>query len=133
MSDVDINRIVLVGHSFGGSLGLLVAERDTGIKAAVVFAAAGYSWSRSPMLTKRLKEAVTNIKVPIMLIHDQNDYSTAPINLLDSLKNKLNKPHILKIYPKSGNLLSDGQNLVFQGIPTRKADVIKFLNESLKH
>jgi dienelactone hydrolase len=42
-NDVDKNRIVVVGHSFGGSLALLVAEHEPNLKAVIVFSAAGYS------------------------------------------------------------------------------------------
>ncbi len=46
--DVDRTRIVVVGHSFGGSLTVLMSEREPSLRAAVVFSAAGYSWDRSP-------------------------------------------------------------------------------------
>src|SRR6202790_4282554 len=67
--DVDTHRMVIMGHSFGGSLSLLVAERDSGLKAVVIFAGAGYSWNLSPLLRNRLFSAVKNIRAPIMLIH----------------------------------------------------------------
>ena len=133
LSSVDKNRIVVMGHSFGGSLALLVAEKDPSLKAVIVFAEAGYSWNLSPQLRARLIMAVKNIKAPIMIIHAQNDYSITPGYTLDSLMTKLNKPHLLKIYPKFGNSLSDGHNLVFQSIPTWEADVFKFLDESFRH
>jgi dienelactone hydrolase len=131
--NLDTNRMTVMGHSFGGSLALLVAESDTCLKAVVVFAVAGYSWNLSPLLRTRLINAVKNIRAPIMIIHAQNDYSTTPGITLDSLMNIFNKPHLLKIYPKVGNSLSDGHNLVFQSIPTWEADVFKFLNESFRH
>jgi dipeptidyl aminopeptidase/acylaminoacyl peptidase len=81
----------------------------------------------------RILSAVKNIKAPIMIIHAQNDYSVTPGYSLDSLMNKLNKSHILKIYPKNGNSLSDGHNLIFQRIPTWEADVLEFLNVSIRH
>lgn len=37
---VDSRRIAVVGHSFGGQLTLLAAERDTSLRAAVTFSAA---------------------------------------------------------------------------------------------
>ena len=36
--DVDTNRMAVMGHSFGGSLTLLLAEHEPGLKAVVVFA-----------------------------------------------------------------------------------------------
>gem|GEM_PF-3850031 len=41
---VDSRRIAVVGHSFGGQLTLLAAERDTSLRAAVTFSAAASSW-----------------------------------------------------------------------------------------
>jgi carboxymethylenebutenolidase len=129
--DVDTNHMSIVGHSFGGSLTLLVAEQDLRLKAAIVFSAGGYSWNLSPELRARLIMAVKNISAPIMIIHDQNDYSITPGYALDSVLNKLNKPHILKIYPKFGETPQEGHNLIFRSIATWESDVFKFLNESL--
>ena len=130
--DVDTNRMGIVGHSFGGSLALLVAEHDPRLKAVIVFSAGGYSWNLSPELRARLIMAVRNTSAPIMIIHDQNDYSTTPGYALDSVLNKLNKPHILKIYPKFGETLQEGHNMIFKSIATWEPDVFKFLNESLR-
>jgi dienelactone hydrolase len=131
--DVDTNHMSIVGHSFGGSLTLLVAEHDPRLKAAIVFSGGGYSWNLSSELRARLIMAVRNISAPIMIIHDQNDYSTTPGYALDSVLNKLNKPHILKIYPKFGETPQEGHNLIFRSIATWESDVFKFLNESLRH
>jgi dienelactone hydrolase len=130
--DVDKLRMAIAGHSFGGSLTLLVAERDPGLKAVVVFSAAGYSWNQSPLLRSRLISAVKNIKAPIMIIHAQNDYSTAPGYVLDSVMNRLNKPHSLKIYPNFGNSANEGHNMIFLSTQTWEGDVFKFLEENLK-
>lgn len=130
-NDVDTDRMAVVGHSFGGSLALLVAEHDPRLNAAIIFGEGGYSWNRSPQLRARIIMATKKINVPLMIIHAQNDYSTTPGYALDSVMNKLNKPHLLKIYPKFGETLSQGHNLIFLSIPTWEADVFKFLNENL--
>jgi dienelactone hydrolase len=75
---VDGGRIAIVGHSFGGNLTLLAAERDKTIRAAVTFAAAANSWDISAELRRRLISAVQNTKVAIMLTHAENDFSTTP-------------------------------------------------------
>jgi dienelactone hydrolase len=41
--DVDASRMACVGHSFGGSLALILAERDPGLRAIVLFGAAAGS------------------------------------------------------------------------------------------
>jgi carboxymethylenebutenolidase len=131
--DVDTKRIAIMGHSFGGSLALLVAEHEPELKAAVVFSGAGYSWDRSPQLRMRLISAVKNISMPLMIIHAQNDYSLNPGYGLDSVLNQLHKPHLLKIYPKFGNTNREAHNLVFLNTKTWEADVFKFLHESLRY
>src|SRR5215475_2871850 len=55
---VDSSRIALAGHSFGGQLTLLAAERDKSIRAAVTFAAAANSWDRSQELHQQVLNAV---------------------------------------------------------------------------
>jgi len=131
-NDVDPNRMAIVGHSFGGSLTLLVAEHDPGLRAIVIFGATGYSWDRSPELRIRLFKAVKNITAPIMIIHAQNDYSTNPGYALDSLMNELSKQHLLKIYPPYGNSPFEGHNMISLSIKTWEADVFKFLYEGLR-
>jgi len=79
---VDAKRIALVGHSFGGQLTLLAAERDNTVCAVVTFAAAAGSWERSPELRERFRGAAEKATAPIMLIQAANDYSTAPSQAL---------------------------------------------------
>ena len=55
LPDVDAKRIAVVGHSMGGSVTLVVAERDTGVRAAVTFGAAAGSW------TSRLRKKVKKV------------------------------------------------------------------------
>src|SRR5206468_10357644 len=100
---VDAKCIAIAGHSFGGQLTLLAAERDHTIRAAVTFAAAAGSWEHSPELRERLRAAADNATAPIMLIQAANDYSIAPsYSLADELE-RLHKPHLLKIYPRVGS------------------------------
>src|ERR1700726_531569 len=99
---VDSQRIAMVGHSFGGQLALLAAERDGTVRAAVTFGAAAASWGSSPEVRERLLDATRKTTVPIMLLQAANDYSTAPGKPLDGELASLNKLHVLKIYPPSG-------------------------------
>jgi len=126
--DVDSNQIIVSGHSFGGSLALLLAEHEKNLKAAVVFGAAGKSWNISPVLRDRLFKAVNNINIPVMLIYAQNDYSVSPGYAIDSVMTRLGKPHLLKIYPAFGKNQSEGHNLMFLSPETCESDVFKFLS-----
>jgi dienelactone hydrolase len=131
-SDIDRNRIALIGHSFGASLALLVAEHDSVLKAVIIFSGSLRNWNLSPLLQTRLINAVKNITCPIMIIHAQNDHSTTPGYALDSVLNHIRKPHLLKIYPKFGNTANQAHNIIFLSPQTWEADVFKFLDENLR-
>jgi dienelactone hydrolase len=126
---VDVRRIAVVGHSFGGQLALLVAERDSSIRAAVSFAAAANSWESVPEIRSRLLIAVRNTTIPIMLLQAANDFSIKPGKDMAAQLARLDKPHALKIYPPVGQTPEDGHNLVHIAIPLWEADVFKFLDE----
>jgi carboxymethylenebutenolidase len=128
---VDAKRIAVVGHSFGGQLTLLAAERDNTVRAAVTFAAAAGSWEGSPELRERLRAAVDKATVPIMLIQAANDYSTAPgQELADELRR--HKSYVLTIYPPVGRTADEGHNFLYLAIPQWEHDVLEFLEKHVK-
>jgi dipeptidyl aminopeptidase/acylaminoacyl peptidase len=129
---IDAKRVAISGHSFGGQLTLLAAERDNTLRAAVAFAAAANSWERSSELRERLLTAVNKATAPIMLIHAANDYSTAPGYALAGELECLHKPHLLKIYPPIGRTSEDGHNFLYLASPRWEDDVFKFLDEHVK-
>lgn len=99
-SDVDPRRLVVAGHSFGGSLTLASIERDPGIRAAVIFGGAAGSWDSSPPLQSRLRAAVSRAKA-----------------------------HLLKIYPPVGHNAAEGHDFVYRAVSTWEPDVFAFLDE----
>jgi dienelactone hydrolase len=129
---VDRHRIVLVGHSFGGSLTLLQAEREPDLRAVVVFSGAGYSWDRSPELRTRLLAAMAHIQAPVFFIHAANDYSIHPGKALEARLAQLGKPHRLKIYPPIGRTPEDGHSFPFLGVNIWEPDVFAFLDEHMQ-
>jgi dienelactone hydrolase len=129
---IDAKRIAIVGHSFGGQVTLLAAERDNTVRAAVTFAAAAGSWERSPELRERLRTAVEKTTAPIMLIQAANDYSTAPSQGLSDELRGLHKSYVLKIYPAIGQTSENGHNFLYLAIPQWEHDVFKFLDEHVK-
>jgi dipeptidyl aminopeptidase/acylaminoacyl peptidase len=124
--------LAIVGHSFGGQLTFLAAERDNTIRAAVTVSAAAGSWERSPELRERLLTAVDKSTAPIMLIQAANDYSTAPSYALSEELERLHKPHLLKIYPPVGQTSEDGHNFLYLVISQWEPDVFGFLDEHVK-
>ena len=129
---IDSHRVALAGHSFGGQLTLLAAERDPTIRAVVSFAGAAGSWGRSPALRERLVSAISKTNAAIMLIQAENDYSTAPARALADELERLHKIHVLKIYPKVGLDSDDGHNMLYEDIPAWEDDVFKFLDQYVK-
>jgi|ERR1700730_1800732 carboxymethylenebutenolidase len=126
---IDVHRIAVAGHSFGGQLTLLAAGRDTSLRAAVTFAAAANSWERSPELRELLFASVRKSSAPIMLTHASNDYNTAPGRDLAAELERLRKPHLLKIYPPVGQPPDGGHNALYEAMPLWEDDVFKFLDE----
>jgi carboxymethylenebutenolidase len=132
LPEVDSQRVAVAGHSFGGSLTLLLAERDSTLAAAVDFAGAAASWEPSPELRARLLTAVGATTVPIFFIHAANDYSLAPGKALAAEMARLGKPHRIKIFPPFGTTASQGHNLVDLSPVTWERDVFAFLDEHMR-
>ena len=132
MPGVDARRLAIAGHSFGGQLSLLAAERDNDLRAAVTFGAAAASWEGSPEIRERMLTAVRKTSVPLMLVHAANDYSTAPGQALAAELDRLKKPHVLKIYPPFGQTADDGHNIVYTDTGQWEDDVFKFLDERVR-
>jgi dienelactone hydrolase len=128
LPDVDARRVAIVGHSFGGSLSLLMTEREPTLRAAIVFSAAGYSWDRSPELRARLLDAARRTVVPLFFLHAENDYSTNSGKSLDAELGKLGKRHRLKIYPPVGRTPDEGHDFPLNSVAAWERDVFAFLD-----
>lgn len=129
---VDAGNVALVGHSFGGSLTLLMAEREPKLRAIVVFSAAGYSFDRSSDLRMRLLTAVDHIAAPVFFIHAENDYSLSSGKVLDARRALIGKPHRLKIYPPIGDTADEGHDFLHLGVNIWEPDVFAFLDEHMR-
>jgi dienelactone hydrolase len=130
--EVDARRVAVAGHSFGGSLTLMLAERDTSVRAALVFGGAAGSWDGSPPLRARLETAVRKTTVPVFLIYAANDYTTAPATVLATELERAGKPHRMRIYPPSGRTPAEGHDFVYREVPTWEPDVFAFLDQHLR-
>ena len=132
LPEVDARQVAIVGCSFGGSLTLIQAEREPGLKALVIFSGAGYSWDRSGELRARLLAAAAKIRAPAFFIHAANDYSVNPGKALDARLRQLGKPHQLKIYPPIGRTPDDGHDFPLLGVSIWEPDVFAFLDHYLR-
>ena len=129
LPDVDSRRIAVVGHSFGGSLTLLLAERDKMVRAVVLFSAAGESFDRSPQLRKRLMTAVDNMTAAAFFLNARNDYSLSAARALTAELTRLGKPALSKVYPSVGQTAWEGHQFVHLAISTWEPDVFAFLDQ----
>ena len=129
---VDARDVATVGHSFGGSLAVLLAEREPNLRAVVVFSGAGYSFDRSPELRARLLTAIDRIAAPVFFIHAENDFSLSSGKTLDARRERIGKPHRLKIYPPIGHTVDDGHDFLHLGVSTWEPDVFEFLDENMR-
>ena len=129
---VDGRRTAAVGHSFGGSLSLLVAERDSALAAVVNFAGAAGSWAASKDMRTRLLSAVGDIGAPVMFVYAANDFSVEPGRALAAEMKRRSKPHELLLLPALGKSPDDGHALVYKGVRTWEGAVFDFLDTHLK-
>lgn len=133
LPDVDNQRLAVVGHSFGGSLSLLVAEQDKSLAAVVNFAGAAGSWKGSADLRERLVAAVSRLTAPVLFVYAANDFSVAPGKVLDAEMAHSSTVHRLNLFPPFGKTADDGHGFVYLGIANWERDVFAFLDEYVKH
>ena len=129
---IDPRRVALVGHSFGGSLAIMLAARDTAVRASVLFGTAANSWNGSPDLQRRLRAEIARTRSPVFFIHAANDYSTAPGQWLSAELKRLGKSHRLEIYPSFGTTVAQGHDLIFLGKSVWESAVIAFLDQHVR-
>lgn len=131
VEDVDASRVSLVGHSLGGQLTLLAAARDGTVRAAVTFAAAAGSWSRSEQIRRDLQDAVKRARCPIMLVQWANDYSTEPSTQLGAVRDRAGPPPVVVLYPAVGSTPEDGHGGLYLAVPQWEPDVFRFLEQAV--
>ena len=119
---IDTTRIVVGGHSFGGQLALVTAEREPSVRAVIVAAGAAQAWNRSTKIQARLIHAVGAIKAPIYLGYAEDD-NVAAGRALGAELTRLKKPHVLAIYPTGGH------GFIFNGDHPSDAEMFRFLSE----
>jgi dienelactone hydrolase len=129
---VDVRNVAVIGDSFGGSLTVLLAEREPNLRAVVIFSGAGYSFDRSPELRARLLAAIDHVAAPVFFIHAENDYSLSSGKALDARREHIGKPHRLKIYPPIGRTVDDGHGFLYLGVNIWEPDVFAFLDENMR-
>jgi dienelactone hydrolase len=128
---VNRSRVGVVGHSFGGSLALLIAARDSAIKATVDFAGGAGSWNNSN-LRNTLITAVNQLKSPVLFVFASNDYSVEPGRVLAAELAQKGKVHQLKIFPPFGKTAAEGHQFVYSAVDKWDSVVFPFLDQHMK-
>jgi carboxymethylenebutenolidase len=82
MTEVDADRVAVMGSSYGGINSLLAAARDGGVRACVSFAAAAMSWEPVPGLRRFLVDHAGAIRCPVLLLQAENDFDLRPSEVL---------------------------------------------------
>lgn len=128
---VDPSRVAVVGHSFGASLTLLLADRDSTVRAVVAFAPAGLSWNRSPELRARLTTAVERMPMHALFLHARNDYSIDGGIELAAAMRRQGRPGRVTIYPAVGRTPDDGHDFIHLQVQDWEPEVFAFLDSLL--
>ena len=128
---IDSDRIIVAGHSFGGSLTLLAAAREPMLRAAVTFGAAAFSWPRSAELRRVLRDAVSRARCPILLVQWSNDFSTEPSTELGGETRPAGPPRRALLYPPIGSTPEEGHSGLYLAMGQWEPDVFQFLEQAL--
>jgi carboxymethylenebutenolidase len=125
---IDPTRVAVAGCSYGGIVSLFAAERGDGIQAVVDFAGGAMSWSTSPVLQERMKQAARGAKVPVFFVQAENDFNTAPSEILSEEMRQAGKPMRVHVFPPNGTTHEEGHHFCWGGDhPAWGDEVIEFL------
>jgi dienelactone hydrolase len=130
--EVDPQRIVVAGCSFGGIQTVLMAEKGLGLRAAVDFAGAAQNWQHSSDLRVRMTSAVQHAQMPIFFIQAKNDYDLAPSRDLAAVMEKSSRPHTLQIFPSFGKTAQEAHEFCIHGSGIWGPQVLQFFSQSMQ-
>lgn len=128
---VDPERLVLMGSSFGGIVTVFAAARPSRARAAVSFATAAMVWHRAPAMQAALLAAVGQAKVPLFLIQAANDFTLAPLYAMGAELARQGKPHEARVYAAVGSTNLDGHVFIRSSVAVWGPDVQRFLDRWL--
>jgi dienelactone hydrolase len=132
LPDVDQNRLVVMGASFGGIQTMLAVERGPGYRVAVDCSGAAESWSGSAELRARLTAAAGKATIPVFFFQAENDYDLTPNRVLREEVKKAGKSVQTKTYPAYGSGAREGHNFCWRGTDTWGPDALVFIEASMK-
>ena len=133
-TNVDPNRIFMTGHSMGGKLTLLVAEKNAelglGVRGFLAFSPGAAGWD--DLLAARLSQAINNATTPIFIMQPEGDLSLSPSQVLGPILQAKGLPNGYKVYPTPFENGSDAHNKFAnsaEGIQIWSADAMSFFQQ----
>jgi carboxymethylenebutenolidase len=132
---VNADKIIVSGISYGGIQTLLTAEKGLGVKAFVSFSPGTMSWRGNPLLHERLVAAVKKAPAPVYLLQASNDYNLGPSEIVGAALKTKGSANRSKLYPAFGDATNpaDGHGgFAVRGSEVWGADVLAFLGEVLR-
>jgi dienelactone hydrolase len=125
---VDGKQVSVAGCSFGGIESLFAGERPIGLHAVVDFAGGSMSWADNPLLRERLLRAAEHALVPVFFLQAENDFNTAPSQVLSEAMRQKKLPNRMRIFPPHGKTPMAGHaHFCMHGSADWGADVLDFL------
>lgn len=129
--EVDRQRIVMLGSSFGGVLTVLALGEDSALRAGVSFAGPSMTWPHAPALQQAMLDSTASGHAPLFLAQAYNDNSLAPTYAMGAELARLGRPHETRVYPPIGEGPGGGHGMFGTGVELWRQDVESFLARSV--
>jgi dienelactone hydrolase len=130
--DVDSSRVAVYGQSQGGMLSILVAARNTDIRAVIASAPGAVNWASGPELREMLRTAAKNAHAPVFFLQAANDHDLTPTEQLALEMERVRRPHVRKIYPAWGDSAAEGHSFGTRAPEIWGPDVLRFLSDHMQ-
>lgn len=95
------------------------------------FAGAAMIWNRSDSVQTWMKTAAAKVRIPVMFVQAENDFSIEPSKQMAAVMKEKGLPHELKIYPPNGTTKREGHGFIIRGTAWMP-EVFAFLDKYLK-
>jgi len=135
LPEADPSRIAVMGWSFGGIVSVFAASHSALFRAIVDQAGGALSWDGSPALQAALKEAASNIRIPLLGMVAENDRTTKSVRVVVDEAKKKGAAARLILYPpfkphENANGIAPG-HMIFsaEGAPLWERDLKEFLKQ----
>jgi len=128
---VQVDKIAVMGNSFGGIETLFGAERER-YCAAVDASGGAESWAQSSDLQAVMTRAAKNSRAPILFFQAENDFDLSPSRVLAAAMKDAGKTAEVKIYPPFGKSSKEGHSFAYLGSSVWEQDVFRFLENHCK-